>query len=735
MDEKGIDAVLADAAGQNRSALTEAGAKQVFRAADMTVVEEMVVNTAQQAMDAACELGFPVVLKAMGEKILHKTEAGLVHTGLATAEQVNTAVQQMTVRAGKDLEGFLVQPMIQGKRELVAGMFRDPQFGPVIMFGVGGIFTEALEAVVFKIAPLDEADMDDMLTSFPGAGLLNEFRGEAACDAQMVKAVLKGLSDLALSRPEIREIDINPLIISPDGRPVAVDGLITLQTPQKPETSGPPVDLKTLRSCFYPRSIAFVGASATVGKWGHMLPTNTLSRDYKGRIFLVNPKGDPIMGRPVFRSVAEIPEDVDLAVVTVPARHVKGLIPDLAAKNVKGMLLVTSGFREVGETGAALEKEVVDAAAAAGILVLGPNTMGMCNPHAQLYCSAAHAYPLPGSTALVCQSGNMGTQLLAFAEQQDIGIRAFSGSGNEAMVTIEDYMEAFEADALTRTVVLYIESVKHGRRFFNSAKRVSQKKPVVVLKGGRTEMGRQAAASHTGAMASNTRVFDAACRQAGIIQVDQPLELLDLSAVFSSLPLPEGNRVGIMTLGGGWGVIATDLCTEHGLVVPPLPDDIVDRLNRLLPDFWSHGNPVDLVGEGNPDIPKKCLEELLKWDGCDAVIHLGIHGKRVLVNNMAESVVASDPSVTREQVAAYKQGMLAIEADYTRFVVQMTYAYQKPVLGVSLLTDGDSKTLYRFDDLDHKGVFFASPERAVKSLAAMVGYRQWCRKQDGKLPG
>jgi acyl-CoA synthetase (NDP forming) len=735
MDQKDIDAVLAGAARKNRSALTEAEAKQVFRAAGMPVVREKAVNTTQQAMDAAREIGFPVVLKGMGSKILHKTEAGLVRTGLATAAQVAAAAGQMKARAGSGLEGFLVQPMVQGKRELVAGMFRDPQFGPVIMFGLGGVFTEALKSVVFKIAPLNEADMDDMLVSFPGAEILNAFRGEAACDTRVLKAVLKGISDLAVSRPDIQEIDINPLIIQPDGGPVAVDGLITLQTPGNSETSRPPVDLKTLGACFYPRSIAFVGASATVGKWGHMLPTNTLSRDYNGRIYLVNPKGEPIMGRPVFRSVADIPEDVDLAVVTVPARHVTALIPELAAKNVHGMLLVTSGFREVGETGAALEKEVVDAAAAAGILVLGPNTMGMCNPHVRLYCTAAHAYPVPGSTALVCQSGNMGTQLLAFAEQQDIGIRAFSGSGNEAMVTIEDYMEAFESDVLTRTVVLYLESVKDGRRFFNSAKRVSRKKPVVVLKGGRTEMGRKAAASHTGAMASDTRVFDAACRQAGIIQVDQPLELLDLSAVFSSLPLPRGNRVGIMTLGGGWGVIATDLCTEHGLTVPPLPGDIVARLNRLLPDFWSHGNPVDIVGEGNPDIPKKCLEELLKWDGCDAVIHLGIHGKRVLVNNMAESVANSDPSVTREQVAAFKQGVLAIEADYTRFVVQMTHTYGKPVLGVSLLTDADSKTLYRFDDLDHKGVFFASPERAVKSLAAMVQYQEWCRRHGGKDPG
>lgn len=176
--------------------------------------------------------------------------------------------------------------------------------------------------------------------------------------------------------------------------------------------------------------------------------------------------------------------------------------------------------------------------------------------------------------------------------------------------------------------------------------------------------------------------------------------------------------MAIMTLGGGWGVIATDLCTEHGLAVPPLSDGIIDRLDGLLPDFWSHGNPVDLVGEGNPDVPKTCLEELLRWDGCDAVIHLGIHGKSVLVNNMAASISHADPSITNDQITGFKQMVLATEDDYTRFVVRMTRKYSKPVLGVSLLTDGESKILYRFDDLDYKGVFFVSPERAVKSLAA-----------------
>ncbi len=708
-----------------KTALTEDESKTVFNAFQIPVVSEIKVTDPEQVSEACDKTGFPVVLKGCGDTLLHKSEANLVHVGLSTQAQVREAADQMRQSAGSQLSGFLVQPMVPGRREFVAGMFRDPQFGPVILFGLGGVLTEALNDVAFKIAPLSQADIKDMFEQLSSKRLLGPFRGEQAVNTAAVTKIVMALSKMALEYEDIREIDINPLIIRPDGEPVAVDGLIVLEKAVQSQTDRYPIDINTLGCCYYPRSIAFIGASGTPGKWGHMLLTNTLSRQYKGGVYLVNPKGGQIAGRKVYKSVTDIKEDVELAVVTIPAAHILDLIPQLKKKQVKGILLITSGFREVGEEGAALEKQIAAAAHKAGMLLLGPNTMGVCNPHIDFYCCAAHAYPLPGSTALVCQSGNMGTQLLAFADQQDIGIRAFSGSGNEAMVTIEDYMEAFEIDELTRTVVLYIESVKDGKRFFSSAARVSKQKPVVVLKGGRTAKGEKAAASHTGAMASDVRVFDAACRQAGIIQVDQPMELLDLSAVFSSLPLPKGNRVAIMTLGGGWGVITTDLCAEHGLEVPRLSDEIIERLNAILPPFWSHGNPVDIVGEGDPQIPKTCLEELLKWDGCDAVIHLGIHGKRVLVNNMIESVTRTDPDMDKETAAFFKKAILEFEDEYTQYVAQLTQKYEKPVLGVSLLTDEISRTLYRSDSSKYKSVFFPSPERAVKALWGMVQYNHW----------
>ena len=723
---KKIAATINNAIKNGIQSLNEDRAKKILKQLGLPVVQEIRLEAIEDIHGAAQTVGYPVVLKGIAKQMLHKTEAGMVEVGITHEAHLKEAAQKMKSRAGDSFDAFLIQPLIQGKREFTAGMFKDPQFGPVIMFGVGGVLTEALKDIVLRLAPLSDADLDDMLNNLRSKALLGSFRGETAVNRTTLKSVLRGLSDIAMACPGIREIDINPLIISPDGSPVAVDGLMILENCENCDTHvHQKIDSKGLYTTFYPKTIAFIGASAVPGKWGHILPTNAYAGGFKGEIFLINPKGGTIMGRDVYKTIDDIEGDVDLAVVTVPASRVIDLIPALEKKHVKGMVLITSGFREVGDQGRQLEDQIMAAAEKAGILVIGPNTMGLCNPHASLYVCGANAHPLPGSTALVSQSGNLGTQLLAFAEQQGIGIRVFVGSGNEAMITIEDYMQALEPDDLTRTVVLYIESVKDGRRFFESAARLSKTKPVVMLKGGRTQVGEKAASSHTGAMASDAGVFNAACTQAGIIQVEQPMELLDMSTVFSSLPMPKGGRVAIMTLGGGWGVVTTDLCAEYGLGVPKLSKEIIERLNNCLPDFWSHGNPVDIVGEGDPEIPKICLEELLKWDGCDAVIHLGIHGRRILVNAMAKAVLKTDPDITKETTDIFMAGLRKNEDDYTRYTVEMTQKYNKPVVGVSLLTDELSRTLYRYDDLDYKGVFFPSPERAVKALAGMVRYRKW----------
>ncbi|MCK5542000.1 MAG: acetate--CoA ligase family protein [Desulfobacterales bacterium] len=722
--------LIAQSLESNSNLILEDDAKTILKAFDINVVNEKEANTIEQACEKAIEIGFPVVLKGLASDSAHKSEKELVKVGLHDIAAVREAVSQILTNCTEGFKKFLVQPMVKGNREFVAGMFRDPQFGAVIMFGLGGIFTEALNDVVFRVAPIKESDVVSMIDDLISKKLLGDFRGEKAVDLENIKKVLFGLSRLVDKYPAIKEVDINPLIAQKDGTLIAVDALIiTTKQDQKNEINLKDakikIDKKLLRSCFYPESIAFIGASSTLGKWGHFLTINTLSGGYKGDIFLVNPKGGTILGKEVYKSVLDIKEKVDLAVVTIPANKVVDLIDGLKQKNIKGLLLITSGFKETGEEGAILEKKVVAEAQKAGILILGPNTMGITNPHINLFCTGSKVEPLPGSTALVCQSGNLGTQLLAFAEQQEIGIRAFSGSGNEAMVTIEDYMETFEVDELTKTVVLYIESIKQGRRFFESTSRVSKQKPVIVLNGGRTEEGSKAASSHTGAMASDSKLFSAALKQAGVIEVNQPMDLLDLSAVFSSLPLPKGNRVAIMTLGGGWGVVATDLCVENGLLVPKLSNSIKTKLDSILPPFWSHANPVDIVGERDPEIGLKTSEELIKWDGCDALIHLGIQGQGILGHKMLEGLSKLDTSYSKNDIEAIHTLISEMEKQYIDHIINLSEKYEKPIIGVSLLVDDESKTLYRRKSKKYKGVFFPTPERAVKALSGMCKYKEW----------
>jgi acyl-CoA synthetase (NDP forming) len=720
-----IQEMVQKARAENRGALTEAESKQLLKHYGVPVVYEVVVKTPDEAVQQAKRLNFPVVLKGLGAKLTHKTERGVVQLDLKSPEEVRQAADLIAERAGGDLEGFLIQPMLTGRREFVAGLIHDRQFGPVTMFGLGGIFTEALSDVTFRVAPIDEKDASLMIDEIQARALLGPFRGEAPVNREQLVDTLVGLSRMGMQYPEISEVDINPLLVSADGQVTAVDALVVLGEKQKAETFSPPVPVRAIGELFCPRSIAFIGASAQFGKWGYLLFINTIAGGYKGIIYLVNSKGGSIAGRDVFKSVMDIPDPVDLAVVTIPAEYIRSLIPQLKEKKIKNMLLITSGFSEVGEEGRRLEERLIHEAREAGILVLGPNTMGICNPHESFFCMYHHIRQKPGSTALVAQSGNLGTQLLTFAENAGIGIRAFCGSGNEAMITIEDYMDAFEIDDLSKTVVLYLESIKNGRRFFESARRVSHNKPVVVLKGGRTPAGEQAAASHTGAIASNVKIFEAACRQAGIVLVDQPMDLLDASAAFSSLPLPKGKRVAIMTLGGGWGVITADLCVEYGLDVPPLSDDIIHRINQILPPYWSHANPVDLVAEMNFEISMTVLEELIKWAGCDAVLHMGITGRSYFVRHMMDSAAVADKTYNSAYFEKLPARLEEFENRYCEHVVRLMDKYNKTILGVNLVSEQHTRTIFDVKGSSYKGVSFFTPERAVKALSKMYEYKRW----------
>ncbi|GAB6193054.1 acetate--CoA ligase family protein [Desulfocastanea catecholica] len=716
--------------------LSESESKQLLAGYGVPVVQEIIAKDGEDAVQAAIDLKFPVVLKGNGKKLTHKSDRGLVRLGLSNVDQVREAAQGILESAGKDLEGYLIQPMLNGKREFVAGLMRDPMFGPIVMFGLGGVFTEVLDDVVFRAVPIDEIEAETMLDEIKASQLLGEYRGEQAADRKALVNCLLALSKLAVERPDVAEVDINPLLVGPDGQVSAVDGLVVLQE-ETPKIPRPVISPALIGDIFHPGSIAFIGASSVFGKWGQSLPANLLAHGYKGEVYLINSKGGTQWGRPVFKSISEVPGPVDLAVVTIPAALVRGLIKDLQQKGVKSVLLISSGFSETGDDGRILENQLVQDARDAGIVFLGPNTMGIQNPHANIILTGVHVGPKPGSTALISQSGNMGVQLLSFADSQGLGIRAFGGSGNEAMVAVEDFMETFEVDELTRTVLLYLESVKDGKRFFESARRVGRKKPVIVLKGGRTEAGDRAAASHTGAMAADFRLFEALCRQTGVVSVHHPADMLDASMVFSSLPMPQGRRVAIMTLGGGWGVVTSDLCSDQNLRVEPLSDEIVAVLDGMLPPYWSRTNPVDLVGEKDLELPMKAIEVLAAWDGCDAIIHLGISGREYLLQMVLESVNAVDAETDPKDSQKMLSGLHKWEHQYVRHTVELMEKFRKPILGVTMTSDPKKRSIYEVENSKYNGVFFNSPERAVKALGHMCEYRDFLEREaarEGKKP-
>jgi len=475
---------------------------------------------------------------------------------------------------------------------------------------------------------------------------------------------------------------------------------------------------------FSPASVAVIGASSSFGKWGQLIASNIVAGGFQGTIYPVNPREENICGLPVFRDIRDVPGPVDLAFITTPAPIVPAILNACGDKGIAGIVLITSGFSETDDAGKQLEKDVARICGARGMALVGPNTMGIISPYDRLFATGSHTRPRAGSVAFVSQSGNLGLQLIHWAEQQGIGVSLFVGSGNEAALSCTDYLEFLEGDPRSRIIILYLESVKDGRRFFRTAGRINLKKPVIFLKGGRTQAGRTAAASHTGAMGGEDRMFRAACRQAGLLDAGVPSELLDLSAGFSSVPLPRGNRVGIVTLGGGWGVVTADECNDNGLQVPRVPARIVEAIGRFLPPFWSKGNPVDLVGSTDPYVPLVAVEELLKWDGIDAVISLGIVGRLEMARLLADSTRRADPSVSPDFLEQIEDLVKGYERDYIAKLVEFMETYEKPVIGVSL-TSTNEKTVRPVEGRRYSGVFYQTPENAVRVLARMVAYQNF----------
>ncbi len=477
---------------------------------------------------------------------------------------------------------------------------------------------------------------------------------------------------------------------------------------------------KNLDRLFNPKSIAMIGASGTPSKWGFIVLLNILKEGFKGPVYPVNPKLKSILGVTCYPSLDAIPDPVDLAIITTPAPTVSALIDECGRKGVSGVVVITSGFSETGADGTRMEQEIVAKAHEYGIHLVGPNTMGIYSADSNLHALMPPVVPLHGGLSMFSQSGNVGVQMLYWGNNKGIGFNKFVSSGNEGDLKSEDYLSYFAEDKDTKVILAYLEGLDADSKLYQVARKVCRKKPVLIFKGGRTQTGGKAAASHSGAMAVSSRVLRAAFRQAGIIELENSQGLIDCAKAFSASPIPRGNRVAILTRGGGWGVITADSCEENGLVVPKLSDTIIERMNKILPPYWSHGNPVDMAAVITSEPYLECMQILAEWDEVDSVIALGgsIQSAMDFNTNVEGPKELRETLVFAREFAKEYTAQDDVVLEQTQRLVEKT---GKPIIVVTL---GDYDN-HKSDLMDHQVVSYPTPERAVRALKRMVEYRRF----------
>jgi len=484
--------------------------------------------------------------------------------------------------------------------------------------------------------------------------------------------------------------------------------------------------VKDLDKVFKPSSIAMVGASNVPAKWGSFLLINLLAGGFpRDRVYPINPREEFIHGLPAYRSLSDLPVVPDLAVITTPARTVSGILEECARCGIRSVVVISSNFSEVGEEGARLERELVEVARRNDLTVVGPNTMGVVNTRHRLYAVGAPVQLHPGPISFVSQSGNVGANMLGWTMNQGIGFGKFVGSGNEAILQASDYIEYFGQDEETALILAYLEGVDDGRRFMETVRRTSLKKPVIVLKSGRTEEGSRAAMSHTGSLAGSDHIYDAAFRQTGAVRVDSSQEMLDLAKSFERLPLPPGDRLGIITLGGGWGVLATDATAAAGLRLARIDDRVREVCDELLPPFWSHGNPVDLVGNIYMETHLAIMEAMAASPEVDALVVLGTLGTGTIIGL---NVLVSQSLVMEMSEDAMKSFFTELKERNLRLLrraKELMLTYRKPIVFVEMQFIGEEN----LRDLEAgETVIFTAPEKAAGILAKMLSYRRFLER-------
>ncbi|HQP05608.1 MAG TPA: acetate--CoA ligase family protein [Smithellaceae bacterium] len=578
---------------KNLKILNEFEGASLLRQSGIPVIDGILAHTDAEAAEAAGRLGFPVALKICSEAVPHKTERGGVSLNIKDTAALERAVREMKKRFPDIPFALLVQKMARPGTELILGCRRDPVFGPIVLAGIGGIFTEIFRDSVIELAPVDEEDAPAMLRRLKGVALLDGYRSREPLDVAAIAKSLSALSRLIADRPDIAEIDINPFIAYPQGA-VAVDALVRLDG-ASPAPARKRPSPATIAPFFQPSSMAVIGASRSPGKGGNIILRNLQKAGFKGALYPINPTVKEILGLPSYARVSDVPGKVETAMVVIPKTAVPDALEDCAAKGVTNIILSTGGYSDAGEEGAREQKTIIEMARRAGIRIMGPNSIGTLNPSAGMSTSIVGLDPIrKGGVSIIGQSGVFSSGWARWiADTKPFGLAKVACIGNKGDVNESDLLEYLTGDSATRTVGMYLEGVVEGKRFIRAAAAACKAKPVVVMKAGRSEAGAAAVASHTGSLAGSDAVFDAVCRRTGLVRTQNSEAFFDALAAFEKLPLPRGNRMGALSITGMGCVAATDAVEECGIDLPALQPDTLRKLREVMPVWAPVRNPID----------------------------------------------------------------------------------------------------------------------------------------------
>ena len=706
------------------STLSESESKALLVDYGLPIAPEAVVASSTEAADAADRLGYPVVAKLEGAAIAHKTERGLVRLNLPDRASVEAAATELLAAATPDdgEVGVLVAPMIRGNRELIVGLLRDVQFGATVMLGVGGILAEAVADVVFRPAPIDAVTAEEMIDGLATQKLLGEFRGEAAVDRQALVDLLVGLGRLSVDRPDVASVDVNPLIVTADGSPVAVDALVEIgQTdaghlPMRPRPSD-----HAFRALFEPKGVLVTGASTHPGKFGFVSLHNLLASGYEGAVFGTNLQGENVLGIDTVADIEALPEgEIDLVFVCTPAKANPDILRACAAKGIGAAFLTSAGYGEAGEEGRAAERDLVALADELGILLAGPNGQGVVSTPAKLCAQIVAPYPPAGRIGVASQSGNFVSSFLNLSRSSGVGISRAVSAGNAAAVSVADYLDFYADDPETAVGLAYVEGITDGAGLMRRLGDAAARKPLVLLKGGATAGGAKAAASHTGALAADDKVFDGACRSYGITRAPSVEEAFEAAATFATQPLPTGSNVVVLTTAGGWGVVTADAITrDPDLNLLELPDDLKAAIDEHLPARWSRNNPVDCAGGETRDTIPTVMRLIAEHPSVDAVVYIGLGIQSNQARLMREGRFYPDHGL--ERIVEYHERQ---DRRFAEAAAELSDATGKPILCATELAVADPDNPGPAAVRDTGRLAYPSGDRAVAALGHLYRYAQ-----------